>query len=86
MRRLVGGPDIQLLEVMAGSIMDRLNLAARLAQKGQVVAGPLAVRELGTRLHSLATLHEDADRRYQLISGVSDDGVSGNERVELPGG
>jgi class 3 adenylate cyclase len=73
LRRLVGDPDIQLLEVMAGGVMDRVALAARLATKGQSVAGPLAVRALAGRLGRSATLHEDADGAYVLVSGILGD-------------
>ncbi len=36
-RFLVGDPSIQLLEVLAGSILDRLAAAEELAQKGEVI-------------------------------------------------
>ena len=49
-RFVVGDPEIQLLDVLAGRLVDRLVDAERYAEKGDVVADEAALRLLGDRV------------------------------------
>ena len=46
-RFVVGDPGIQLIDVLAGGLIDRLAEAERLAEKGEVVVDELALASLG---------------------------------------
>lgn len=70
-RFLVGNPEIQVLEVLAGATVDRLGVAAHLAGHGEVVGGPAAIRTLGTRLQIAAARAGPDAERYDVITGVS---------------
>ena len=48
-RFVVGDPDIQLMDVLAGSIVDELAAAEQLAGPNEVVLGASALRALGDR-------------------------------------
>lgn len=48
-RCVVGDPEIQLIDVLAGSLMDELAAAERAAAKGEVRLSSAAVRSLGDR-------------------------------------
>jgi class 3 adenylate cyclase/tetratricopeptide (TPR) repeat protein len=48
-RFLVGDPDIQVLEVLAGSVVDRLAIAEHLARPGEVLVGGETLAWLGDR-------------------------------------
>ena len=48
-RFLVGDPDVQVLEVLAGSVVDRLAIAEHLARPGEVLVGGETLAWLGDR-------------------------------------
>ena len=48
-RFLVGDPDIQLIDVLAGRLIDELAAAEHLAEKGEVVLDRSALESLGDR-------------------------------------
>jgi class 3 adenylate cyclase/tetratricopeptide (TPR) repeat protein len=48
-RFLVGDPDIQVLEVLAGAVVDRLGVVERLARSGEVLVGGEILGWLGDR-------------------------------------
>ena len=84
-RRLAGNPDIQLLEVVAGAVMDRLAVAARLSRNGDIVAGPSAMRELTELLASAEAIHEDADGQYARVARLRDgDACAAEDDTCLP--
>src|SRR6185295_14025072 len=49
-RFVVGDPDIQLIDVLAGSLIDDLAEAEHYAEKGEVVLDPSATAALGDRV------------------------------------
>ena len=48
-RFVVGDPDVQLIDVLAGRLIDDLAAAEHFAEKGEVVLEPSAIRSLGDR-------------------------------------
>ena len=60
-RFVVGDPTIQLLDVLAGRLVDELADAEHLAEKGEVVLAPSAVRSLGDRVVLAERRHGTAD-------------------------
>ena len=61
-RFVVGDPDIQLIDVLAGALMDRLADAEHYAEKGEVLVDDATLRALGDRLVLVTTRGEDEDR------------------------
>ena len=49
-RFLIGDPEIQLMDVLAGAAVDRLTEAEHLAKRGEVIASPEVVRKAGNHL------------------------------------
>jgi class 3 adenylate cyclase/tetratricopeptide (TPR) repeat protein len=50
-RFLVGHPDIQLIDVMVGTTLDRMAAAERLAHESEVLLDAATVRQLGAAIH-----------------------------------
>ncbi|HET9680538.1 MAG TPA: AAA family ATPase [Candidatus Limnocylindrales bacterium] len=61
-RFVVGDPDIQLIDVLAGSLIDDLAAAEHHATKGEVVLEPSAIRALGACV-TLGELRTDEETR-----------------------
>jgi class 3 adenylate cyclase/tetratricopeptide (TPR) repeat protein len=59
-RFVVGDPDVQLMDVLAGRLVDALARAERLAEKGEVVLERNALESLGARAE-IAELRSDGD-------------------------
>lgn len=70
-RLLIGDPAIQLLDVLAGSTLDRLALAASLAQQGEVVVGPSIIASLGDRLRLAARSLIGDGESFGVIAGLT---------------
>ena len=70
-RFLVGDPDIQLIDVLAGRLMDDLAGAEHHAQKGEIVLDESAITALGDRVE-LAELRrdEEAGATYGVVRGL----------------
>ncbi len=70
-RFVVGDPDLQLIDVLAGRLMDDLAEAEHHARKGEVVLDPSAVAALGDRavLGDLRT-DEDTGRTCAVLRGL----------------
>ena len=70
-RFLVGDPDIQLIDVLAGSLIDDLAAAEHFAEKGEIVLEPSAIRSLGDRV-TLGELRRDeaADLTYAVLASL----------------
>ncbi|MCA9973635.1 MAG: tetratricopeptide repeat protein [Anaerolineales bacterium] len=49
-RFLVGDPAIQVLDVLAGSTLDRMAAAEKHAEKGEIVIGPAGMAQLGKKV------------------------------------
>ncbi len=75
-RFVVGDPDIQLIDVLAGSLIDDLAEAEHHAEKGEVVLEPSAVASLGDRVELI-------DSRLDVETGRVF-GVVGRLIVEVP--
>ncbi len=75
-RFVVGDPDIQLMDVLAGSIVDELAAAEQLAGPNEVVLGASALRALGDRA-------QIGDRRTEAGGGDAV-GVLARLLVEAP--
>ena len=82
----VGDPSIQVIDVLAGSILDRLAAAEHQAQKGEVVLDPSTARALApyVEIDSWREGHS-GEGRMGLVSGF-DAPVQSSAWPELPGG
>lgn len=70
-RFVVGDPDIQLIDVLAGRTLDQVANAEKLASKGEVVVGEGVARGLGELL-KIAEWRVAADgSRYAVVEGLS---------------
>ena len=71
-RFLVGDPQVQLLDVLAGAILDHLAAAEHHAQKGEVVLDPAAVASLGGAAQVAAWRDDDdAGQRFGVVGGLT---------------
>ncbi|MCG8457093.1 MAG: adenylate/guanylate cyclase domain-containing protein, partial [Holophagales bacterium] len=71
-RRLqVGDPEIQLLDLLVGSTLERLAKAVSLAHQGEVVVGPSVVSALGERLQPAARDPVLRAERFRIVAGLS---------------
>lgn len=75
-RFVVGDPDIQLIDVLAGSLIDDLAEAEHHADKGEVVLDASALAALGERV-AISERREDPESGRQL-------GVVAGLRVDVP--
>lgn len=73
-RFVVGDPDIQLIDVLAGALMDRLAGAEHHAERGEVVVDATTLDALGGRLELALVRGEGAERV----------GVVGSAPTDLP--
>ena len=71
-RFVVGDPDIQLIDVLAGRLMDDLAGAEHHAQKGEIVLDESAIAALGERV-SLGDVRtdEETDRTCAVLQGLT---------------
>jgi CheY-like chemotaxis protein/class 3 adenylate cyclase/predicted metal-dependent HD superfamily phosphohydrolase len=69
-RMLVGAPDIQLLEAIAGETLDRLAAAEHAAKRGEIVVGAEVAEDAGPRLEILEWREDDRGRRVAVVSGA----------------
>ncbi len=75
-RFVVGDPELQLLDVLAGRLLDEMAEAEHHASGGQVVLGPSAMEALDGRVE-IERVAEADGRRFGQISAVS--GEAGRE-------
>lgn len=59
-RFLVGNPEIQCIDVLAGKTLERMAAAEHLAERGEVVLDPAAFAALQDRLSVVAQRHDEA--------------------------
>ncbi|HEX6387021.1 MAG TPA: adenylate/guanylate cyclase domain-containing protein [Anaerolineae bacterium] len=67
-RFVVGDPQIQLIDVLAGSTLDRMAAAEQVAGSGEIVAGMPAVEQMGSRLSIAAWRQDSSGRRFAVIN------------------
>ncbi len=79
-RFLIGDPHIQLLDVLAGSTLDRMARADKHTEKGEVILGPTATQHLADRAQ-VAEWREDHEtgERFAVVSGLA--AVAGGGRM-----
>ncbi|MGB7874747.1 MAG: adenylate/guanylate cyclase domain-containing protein, partial [Anaerolineales bacterium] len=71
-RFLVGKPSIRTIETLAGSLLDRVAAAEKLAQKGEIVIGSEIIKNLG-EADSVTEWREGKDgERYAVISTIKE--------------
>ncbi|HKU85332.1 MAG TPA: tetratricopeptide repeat protein [Casimicrobiaceae bacterium] len=71
-RFLVGDPDAQRMDVLAGRLIDELAGAERQAQKGEVVLDRSALESLGERVELRETRMEEEDwREYGVVERLA---------------
>ena len=71
-RFLVGDPDVQRMDVLAGRLIDELAGAERQAQKGEVVLNRSALESLGERVEIRETRMEEDDwREYGVVERLA---------------
>ena len=71
-RFLVGDPDIQLIDVLAGRLVDDLADAEHFAEKGEVVLDPSAVASLGDRVELIEVRTDEAtDRAFGVLDRLA---------------
>ena len=72
-RFLVGDPAIQVGEVLAGTIMERLAAAEHQAAAGEVVLDPVAAAAVGDRARIAALrVDEESGRCFAVVAGLAD--------------
>jgi tetratricopeptide (TPR) repeat protein len=70
-RFVVGDPDVQLIDVLAGTLVDDLAEAEHHAEKGEVVLEPSAIASLGERVVlGEHRLDSETDREYAVLAEV----------------
>ncbi len=85
-RFLVGDPDIQLIDVLAGRLIDDLADTEHHTDKGEVVLDPSAVRSVGDRVRLEVRDGDDHDapgRTFGVVRGLAVE-VAGNPSAEPP--
>ncbi len=82
-RFVVGDPEIQLIDVLAGALIDDLADTEHHAEKGEVVLDPSAIEALGVRVR-IGTWREDPERerRFGVVEAL--DTVVPTLEVEEP--
>ena len=70
-RFVVGDPDIQLIDVLAGRLVDALSTAERFAERAEVVLDPSALEALGDRVE-IRAMRVDAQtgREFGVVAGM----------------
>ncbi len=68
-RFVVGEPDIQLIDALAGALMDRLAVAEHTAERGEVVVDAATLRAIGERLE-LGELRGSKDAPVRVVHAV----------------
>lgn len=76
-RFVVGDPRVQLIDVLAGALIDDLAAAEQQARQGEVVLDESAIQHLGGRVESAADRVGPGGRKYAVVSKL-------REPVTLP--
>jgi adenylate cyclase len=71
-RFVVGDPDVQLIDVLAGSLIDDLAAAEHFAEKGEVILEPSAIERLGDRaLLGVRRRDDETGREYAVLDALA---------------
>jgi class 3 adenylate cyclase len=70
-RFVVGDPDIQLIDVLAGRTLDHVASAEKLAEKGEVVVGQEVADALGDALDVVEWRPSTGDELFAVIRGLA---------------
>ncbi len=71
-RFVVGDPDVQLIDVLAGHLVDDLAAAEHFAEKGEVILEPSAISGLGDRAQiSDRRVDPETGREYAVLTGLT---------------
>ena len=71
-RFVVGDPELQLIEVLAGRLIDRLAAAEQQAERGEVVLDESVLDTLGARVHvGEMRVDEQSGRRVGVLTGLA---------------
>ena len=81
-RFVVGDPQIQLIDVLAGALVDDLAEAEHMAEPGEIVLDPSALESLGDRVHVIdRRLDSGSGRAFGVVTDLHED-VPTTEVVE----
>jgi class 3 adenylate cyclase/tetratricopeptide (TPR) repeat protein len=81
-RFVVGDPQIQLIDVLAGALVDDLAEAEHMAEPGEIVLDPSALESLGDRVHVVdRRLDSGSGRAFGVVTDLHED-VPTAEAVE----
>jgi predicted ATPase/class 3 adenylate cyclase len=69
-RFLVGNPEIQYIDVLAGATLDRMVAAEHQANKGEVVISHEVINQIGNYLE-LSELRHDHGQRFAVVSQIT---------------
>ena len=70
-RFVVGDPKIQLIDVLAGKTLDHLAEAEHLADRGEVILHPAAIKSIKNKLEIIEwRKHEVTGQRFAIINGL----------------
>src|SRR3954454_6095040 len=70
-RFLVGDPDVQLLDALAGGVIDRLATAEQHAGQGEVIVDRCALEALGDRIEPASLRHDPATGEdFTVLGGL----------------
>lgn len=70
-RFLVGNPSIQVIDVLAGQLLDRVAAAEGLSQRGEVLCDTATYAALGHRVQVAAwRTHESSGQQFALVGGL----------------
>lgn len=70
-RFLVGDPNIQTMDVLAGATLDHMAATEKQAEKGEVVVGPAAMEYLHNKVTVSGWRKDEAGNRYAVVNGVT---------------
>ncbi len=71
-RFVVGDPEIQLIDVLAGKLVDELAAVEQLAETGEVVLGASALESLGDRVRVVEVRKGEGGADAGLVSSLSE--------------
>lgn len=69
-RLLVGDPSMKVIDVVAGPTVDRVAVAEGLANQGEVVIGPNALKALEKEIHVSARRTVEGEGEFGVVSGL----------------
>ncbi len=69
-RFVVGDPDVQRIDALAGRTLDRMAAAEHLAQKGEVIAGEEVIASLGDSVRVREWREDSGGQRFAIIDAL----------------